>query len=495
MQTTNNIQTQSTIIVKEFPLDYEEFKPLLSKTHSVNLKIATTTTGKTIRHPIIVNTPISNKRELDVTNYIIESLISTYPTLIPFALNNKSIFKLATHLRRHKTSSKGTLKVYIYCLNRFTEWIEKTPDKLISDCITDEGDPNPKIIRNLSETIDEYMGELQANNSAPGTINVNLCAVKTFLKANKIDIPQILKPRIRIIYSDRSPTPEELTKLLSYADLREKVIITMLALGGFRVGTLCQLEYRHVKHDLEQNIQPLHIRVEAKLVKGKICDYDTFIGPEAVTYLKEYLNLRKRGSPSGKIPPETITDTTPLIRTNSHREPKPLTRDQLSRVIRRLYKKAGLISSEPKKRHEIRPHSLRKYFKTQLTALGTPQEYIEYMMGHKISTYQDIKMKGTDFLRNIYRASNLSIRQRTKMDRASMLKEIIRAWGYDPEIILVKEALAEPHRVICENSLTSEENEVKLLGNALKEMLKKELLGAMSPKATQTVCEPLEMYK
>ena len=496
MQTTNDFQMQPTITIEKFPLNYEEFKPLLSNNNSISLKIATSSTGKALRHPITVNiSNISKKRDLDVTNYIVKSLVSTYPNLIPFALNNQSVFKLATHLRRHKTSSEGTLKVYIYCLNRFINWLEKTPDTLVSSCITDEGDINSKFIRRLSETIDDYVGELRANGSSPNTINVNISAVRTFLKANKIEIPQILKPRIRVVYSDRSPTTEELSNLLNFGDLREKVIITLLALGGFRVGTLCKLEYRHVKHDLEQNIQPVHVRVEAEIVKAKTCDYDTFIGAEATKFLTDYLNLRKRGSPCGRIPPEIITDTTPLIRTKSHREPKPLTRDQLSRVIRRLYTKAGLIPSGPRKRYDIRAHSLRKYFKTQLTALGVPREYIEYMMGHKISTYQDVKMKGIEFLRNIYTAAHLSIQPRTKMTRASMLKEIIRAWGYDPEKILITEALAEPHRTICKKPITNEENEVKLLGNALKEMLKKELLDTIKPKETQTVYEPPEMYK
>ena len=293
-----------------------------------------------------------------------------------------------------------------------------------------------------------------------------------------------MKPQIRIVYSDRSPTPEELSNLLTFADIREKVIITILALGGFRVGTLCKLEYRHIKDDLEQNIQPIHVRVEAEIVKGKTCDYDTFIGVEAIKFLKAYFNLRKRGSPCGKIPPEIITDTTPLIRTKSNREPKPLTRDQMSRVIRRLYTKAGLITSTPRKRYSIRPHSLRKYFKTQLTALGTPREYIDYMMGHKISTYHDVKMNGIEYLRNIYAASHISIQPRTQITRTSMLKEMIRSLGYDPEKILVKEALAEPHRTICEEHTNDKENEVKLLSNALKEMMKKELLSTMEPKVT-----------
>jgi len=492
--TTNNHLMQPTITVDQLPLRYEDFKPLLSN-NKVTLKILATNKGKTLRNPVTVNVPNTTKKgDLDVTNYIIESLAPTYPSLIPFAINNQTVFKLATHLRRHKTSSKGTLKVYTYCLSRFIDWIEKTPDKLIADCTTPEGDVNPQAIRNLSENIDDYIGELKATGSSPGTINVHISAVKAFLKANRINIPQILKPQIRIMYHDRSPTPDELNNLLTYADLREKVIITMLALGGFRVGTLCKLEYRHVKHDLEQNIQPIHLHVEAQIVKAKTCDYDTFIGAEATKFLKEYLNLRKRGSPSGKIPPETIIDTTPLIRTKSHREPKPLTRDQLSRVIRRLYTKAGLIPSTPQKRYSIRPHSLRKYFKTQLTALGTPREYIEYMMGHKISTYHDVKMNGIEYLRNIYAASHLSIKPRTQIDRASMLKEMIRSLGYNPDKILVKEALVEPHRTICERPITPKENEVKLLSNALKEMMKKELLNTMTPKETQTVYEPLETH-
>jgi hypothetical protein len=44
----------------------------------------------------------------------------------------------------------------------------------------------------------------------------------------------------------------------------------MLALGGFRIGTLVKLKYRHVKRDLEKMITPIHIHVEAEITKGKI---------------------------------------------------------------------------------------------------------------------------------------------------------------------------------------------------------------------------------
>ena len=51
---------------------------------------------------------------------------------------------------------------------------------------------------------------------------------------------------------------------------------------------------------------------------------------------------------------------------------------------------------------------------------------MDYLTGHTISTYHDIQMKGVKFLRNVY---------------------ISLAWGMNPEKVLIKEALAEPHRI------------------------------------------------
>ena len=107
--------------------------------------------------------------------------------------------------------------------------------------------------------------------------------------------------------------------------------------------------------------------------------------------------------------------------------------------------------------------------------LGVPADYIEYMMGHKVSVYHDIQMKGVEYLRNLYVASGLSTRLKTRTDRVEMLKEIIRAWGGDPERILTKEALAKPWRTYV-SAQEREEDQVKALAVALKEALRKELL-------------------
>lgn len=86
-------------------------------------------------------------------------------------------------------------------------------------------------------------------------------------------------------------------------------------------------------------------------------------------------------------------------------------------------------------------------------------------------------MKGIEFLRNIYAASGLSIRPKTRLSKIETLKEIIRAWGMNPEEILTREAMLQPHRTIISNSLTDADNsEVQTLSAALKDMMRKELL-------------------
>src|SRR3990170_3537933 len=97
---------------------------------------------------------------------------------------------------------------------------------------------------------------------------------------------------------------------------------------------------------------------------------------------------------------------------------QPVDPANISYLIHKLYFQYGIIKRGEAKRYSVRPHSLRKYFRTQLGAISTiPTDYIEYMMGHTISTYNDIRMKGIEYLRNLYAASGLSVRPKTKLSK------------------------------------------------------------------------------
>ena len=430
--------------------------------------------GKKLKSPIELQLPETQSRaEEKLRQYVINSLSWKMPSLVPFTLNNDSTLEVAKHLLRHRTGSSGTLYQYVYGIHRFSKWTNIQPDQLIRNCQDQDGDPKPKALAKYSRLLDDFVGELQAEELSPGSISNHVKGVKALFRASNLKLELAYSLPKRGIYKDRSPTPEELATLLDLADIRVKTIISMLGLGGFRTGTLVKLQYRHVKRDLEKGTIPIHIHVEAEITKGKYHDYDTFIGQEAADYLRLYLQARRQGT--DKIPPETITDQSPLIRNMQSKIPLPITTSAIHKLVHELYQKAGFIPQQiAGRRYDLRVHSIRKFFRTQLAALGMPTDYIEYMMGHTISTYHDIQMKGTEYLRGIYSASALSIKPKTRVSKIDALKEIIRAWGLNPDEILTREALTRPNATVISRDQL-EERQMHQLSVALKQELLKEI--------------------
>ena len=62
----------------------------------------------------------------------------------------------------------------------------------------------------------------------------------------------------------------------------------------------------------------------------------------------------------------------------------------------------------------------------------------------------------------------------TKITKIDALKEIIRAWGLNPEEILTRDALTQPHRTIIDHSQL-ENSQLAQLTNALRQQMLKEI--------------------
>jgi integrase len=420
----------------------------------------------------------------DVERFIREALLKRKPSLIPFATVSHSLVETAKYLKRHCSQSHSTAYLYIWSVHQYCEWCGADPDQLICECFSEDELPNQKALLLEARRLDDYVGMLQSDNYSPGHISNCVKAVKTFFRVNGLRLELPSKMHKYVLSRDRAPTPEEIAKAIDLTDVRGKTIVSMLALGGFRIGTLCKLQYRHVREDLEKGKVPIHMHVEAAITKGKYHDYDTFIGQEAADYLKAYLEARRSGGLPNKIPPESISDESPLIRDEHSRIVKSLTPSQVYNIVHRLMAQAGLLGSKTGRRYAMRPHSMRKFFRTQMAALGVQTDYIGYMMGHTISTYNDIQMKGIDFLRGVYAASGLCIKSKTKPSRMETLKEMIRAFGWNPEEILTKEALSMPHRTVV--AAGSDDSQIETLLRALKQELKQELAETSMP-APKTV--------
>jgi site-specific recombinase XerD len=409
--------------------------------------------------------------------YVVRSLASERPRLIPFVFENKSLLELARYYLRYRTGSAKTLYVNVDCIARYTKRLGHEPDALISDLKDEKGLVAYEKIPKHVKALEEYVAELQDVGLAPSRIANYAKAIRSLYRINGIEVRLPYALSRRSVSKDRAPKPEELQRLLDAGDLRESVIVTALALGGFREGTLVRLQYRHISEDLERGVVPLHVHIEAEITKGKYHDYDTFLGSEAVDTIKTYLNARRKGLLDRRIPREELTDESLLIRDHQTRDARPIGEKQLYKLVHSLYARVGLLKQNENGGYDLRVHSLRKFFKTQLMASSVQADYVDYMMGHTVDTYHDIQSKGIEFLRNVYASAGLSIAPKPKGWELDALKAFARGLGLEPEKVLTQAAFAEPHRTYA-TADERQQAQTRALSIAIKDLIKKELVGS-----------------
>lgn len=468
------IRPISQPIIRNRQLTIDELKtiPIPMQIQDSKVIIEYSLRNSKLRNPVILDLDkVLATKEKGLITYILSSFLSERPMLLTLVFDNQTVIKMARHFLRHCSGSLHSCYSYSQTIEKYSIWLGYSPDLIISDTKPIGNIPDSQRVQNHCGYVDEYIAELQDEGLSPGRVHTYAKHVKTFYKVNGVKIELAEPLSRRITCKDRAPKPEELAKLIDISQLREKTIICMLALGALREETLSKLKYRHVQEDLENNRIPIHIHVEAEITKGKYHDYDTFIGQEAAHYLKLYLEQRKKGT--RKIPPETLTPESPLFRNQNTRIVKSIGPKQIRKLVHDLYIKAGLIKEKRGRMFDLRVHSLRKYFKTQMLAIGVQPDYVEYMMGHTEDTYLDIQSLGMDTLRNIYTTASLSIKPKTRVSKIDALKEIIRAWGMNPEQLLTKDALTQA-AITNMNPTDMENHQLVLLSNQLKELIRNE---------------------
>jgi integrase len=223
-----------------------------------------------------------------------------------------------------------------------------------------------------------------AKNSAgkpmKGEISVNsikpyLAGVKSFLEFNEIALPW---SKITKFYPDavtnpyRSYTKEEIIKLLSVADPRDRCIILLMASSGIRVGAIPSLKVKSIRR-LDNGIGLVTVYPESK-----DSVYVSLVTPEFLASLDQYLNYRRSQG-------EKITAESWLIRdkfatfSKKTNKPMPVSVYSSNKQMRFLLRKAGLPFEE------LQPdHGLRKFFNTALMNSDVAYSFKELLMGHSV---------------------------------------------------------------------------------------------------------------
>jgi site-specific recombinase XerD len=475
--------TTPTLIIQPHQLTVKELAtlniPIEIQQNQNIVTVRKSIRGWQLKQP--VNIPLEKilaTREKGLVTYIFSSFLSERPKLLPFVFANQSLIRLARHFLRHCSGSPHSLYSYTCTVHQYSASLGHSPDTLIADVKPNGNIPDPLRVQNHSGFLDDYIAERQDEGLSSGRVHCYAKHIKTFYRVNKVKIELSEPLSRRVTYKDRAPTAEEVARMLEIADLREKVIVASLTLGAFREETLSKLKYRHVRSDLEANRVPLCVHVEAAITKGKYHDYDTFLGQEAVEYLRLYLQQRRSGSSDGRRPAENLTDESPLLRDQTSYTPRSIGAKQIRKIVHNLYSEAGLLKQPQGRMYDLRVHSLRKFFETQLKVLGVQPDYIDFMMGHTVSTYNDIQSLGIEKLRQIYAASGLSIRPKTKVSKIETLKEMIRALGLNPEETLSREALAQ-NATTYMSSENLENHQLQILTQTLKDAIREQVMVQM----------------
>jgi integrase len=286
------------------------------------------------------------------------------------------------------TKSDGTRNIYLKDFMAFLAFAEKTADELLTQRQQDQTSKDPKTQRQIESQLIRFISAKMKEGFAPATLQTYFAAVRSFfeihycpLRMRRGDYPKGDSIGVRVA------TKEAILKALDHKKTRNKAeanaTILFLKDSGLRASDARLLNYGDIAEQLENESEFIPITRITQKVKTTA---KTFIGAEAIHALKEYIKARQHGT--RRLPPETLTDKSPLFRTWALRTVKRIPRNTLSNVVRNAF----IRINEP----NISAHSLRKYLQTNLEAAGINSNWIDQILGHKLINSRDAYSRPTD---------------------------------------------------------------------------------------------------
>ena len=274
------------------------------------------------------------------------------------------------------TRSENTKKTYLKGISKFVEYKQiQNLDSFVEEV---------KQKQNQNEIVKDFAIYLASKSLAPKSVAAWISSLKKFFNANGLKVDIEIPMKIFNIHEDFLPSKEDLRKILSEVDLRLKVIITMLASSGMRIGELYNLTFGDI--DFSKEIPTIRIKgSEAKERKSRI----TFISKESRNFLEEYLNRRKSLG-------EDLNENSPVI---AREDGKKMSYQNLQYLLEGVFKKYG---KKMGKRYALHAHCLRKWFKTQLISAGVPAPIVDRLTGHARYLAREYELYTEDQLREWY---------------------------------------------------------------------------------------------
>jgi len=201
---------------------------------------------------------------------------------------------------------------------------------------------------------EDYVMELKKRVN-PNSVPIYLYGIQAFLESNDIElnwkkIKRLYPAKVKV--SDaKDYTTEQIQERLSVTpSYRNKAVIHFLAASGCRVGSLPELEMRHLSN--------ISLGCKSVLIyEGSTEEYTAFLTPEASKVLEDYFEQRIHDR-------EELRPDSPIFREDyklGSRPAKPMSRKAIINMMERVVKNAGVRGSKNGKRYDIQlDHGFKK---------------------------------------------------------------------------------------------------------------------------------------
>jgi site-specific recombinase XerC len=265
------------------------------------------------------------------------------------------------------SQSKATEEQYKRVWGRFSRSIGMTAEQILAD-YQNLGETTAR--KKYAQLIRAWISQLVMEGLANTSVKVMVGAIKSFYKYNDLPLGHVSQARSGIVYHNRDITKEEIIQIMSVSKIREKAFFVVMAQSGLRPHTIKQLKLKNLE---SFDKVPCKIDIPQEITKGKYRSYVTFIGSDAMKYLKQYLATRTN-----------LTQDSLLFCSHTDSTKRVNAKD-VSRAFRmaaRKLEESGALNFEIRegKPSELRLYNLRKFFRKYANQMGLEQ--VSYMMGH-----------------------------------------------------------------------------------------------------------------
>ena len=404
--------------------------------------------------------------------------------------------RLRTWLNTYRsTSTRGS---YRNSLKHFfgasdDEELDDISEKFLDRYLSEEKDKK----KDMEQVIYAFVESEEEKGSAPKTIWARVSAVKGFLSDHELELGSSfwkklkrrrLKGRTDAVQEDYIPSNAELRRIIGFLPTVGKALFRLMATSGARIGEIMKLRVKDLV--LDHPILAPHVNFRRETTKsGK--KRIAFMTPEAKEDLEKWLLER-----------DDYFET--AVRRSQWKEHYSVPRDEWkgkSMDDDRLFpfesvtayymwntatKRANLLMRDERTNNfTLRPHALRKWFRTRLGAV-LKLDVVETLMGHEGYLTQEYRKYGKQELSDFYVEHqevllleiditvgklNNKVQEQEQQLKAIAVSQASRIAGLE-ESVKYLELQLEAHQAMLQVAIATNKEEMKRLEGFLQQLEK-----------------------